>query len=139
MKRKIVDSASCPCCGGKDETLIHAIWECPAAQDVWGSQDSPFQKSSYVAWNFKEFFAHCLHRFNKELIDLMVVVARETWFRRNKLVFEEVFLHPDEVYKGAIKSRGDFKACIQETQPVHHSLEVAPSRRIPTIWCPPPR
>jgi hypothetical protein len=35
--------------------------------------------------------------------------------RRNKLVFEEVFLHPDEVYEGAIKSLGDFKACIQET------------------------
>jgi hypothetical protein len=36
MKRKVVDSASCPCCGGKEENLIHAIWECPAAQDVWG-------------------------------------------------------------------------------------------------------
>jgi hypothetical protein len=36
--KKVVDNIKCPCCESDDETIIHALWECPAACDVcvWG-------------------------------------------------------------------------------------------------------
>jgi hypothetical protein len=35
-KRKIVKDGNCPCCGQEEENVIHVLWTCPAAQDVWG-------------------------------------------------------------------------------------------------------
>jgi hypothetical protein len=34
VQKKVVDDSSCPCCGMPEETLCHALWECPTAQDV---------------------------------------------------------------------------------------------------------
>jgi hypothetical protein len=33
-KRRVIEEANCPCCGVEEESLIHALWSCPAAQDV---------------------------------------------------------------------------------------------------------
>jgi hypothetical protein len=38
FQRKVVDDCSCPCCGTEEETIIHAVWSCPVAQDVWGGK-----------------------------------------------------------------------------------------------------
>jgi hypothetical protein len=35
-RRKVVKEASYPCCGQCDENVLHVLWTCPAAQDVWG-------------------------------------------------------------------------------------------------------
>jgi hypothetical protein len=58
--RKIVEVAICPCCEVAEETLIHTIWACPTAQDVWGCHLSFFQKCSWVVSSFRELFAKCL-------------------------------------------------------------------------------
>jgi hypothetical protein len=34
FKQKVVDSNFCPCCEREEETIIHALWECPSAQDI---------------------------------------------------------------------------------------------------------
>jgi len=36
LKRKIIDDVTCPCYGRDEETIVNALWNCPAAQDVWG-------------------------------------------------------------------------------------------------------
>jgi len=69
FRRKVIEEAKCPCCEVEDETLIHALWTCPAAQDVWGSKTSPFHKcyASGVS-----FLRRCLKtEFN--------VIARKFW------------------------------------------------------------
>jgi hypothetical protein len=43
-RQKIIEEANCQCCEVEEKTLIHALWTCPAAQDVWGNKSSPFQK-----------------------------------------------------------------------------------------------
>jgi hypothetical protein len=86
-KRKIVKVATCHSCEATEETLIHAIWACPAAQDVWGSHLSYFHKCSWVVSSFRGLFAKGLQLFPSEIVELMTVVARVIWFRRNKLIF----------------------------------------------------
>lgn len=34
FSKRVVDSKSCPCCLIEDEDIIHALWSCPAAQDI---------------------------------------------------------------------------------------------------------
>jgi hypothetical protein len=53
--------------------------------------------------NFKGVFEDCLQRFSKENLELLAVLARGIWFRKNKYVFEGVLTHPDEVYIVAVK------------------------------------
>jgi hypothetical protein len=62
---KVVEVATCPCCESAEENLIHAIWACPAAQDVWGSHLSYFHKCSWVVSSFRKLFAICLQQFPK--------------------------------------------------------------------------
>jgi len=82
-----VEVATCPWCEFAEENLIHAVWACPAAQDVWGSHLSYFHNCSWVVSSFRELFAKCLQQFPREIVELMIVVARAIWFRRNKLIF----------------------------------------------------
>jgi hypothetical protein len=34
----------CPICEKEPETVLHALWGCPAAADVWGNSKRSFQK-----------------------------------------------------------------------------------------------
>jgi hypothetical protein len=38
------------------------------------------------------------NKLSKANVELMVVIARRIWFRRNTLIFEGVFIDPNEVY-----------------------------------------
>ena len=39
-KRKIIRDNKCRCCQQAPETAIRAIWDCPAAQDVWAGSST---------------------------------------------------------------------------------------------------
>jgi hypothetical protein len=52
---------------------------------------------------------YSLQRFSKDQAELLTVVARKVWLRRNSLVFEGVLRHPKEVLEEAILSLEDFR------------------------------
>jgi ribosomal protein L37AE/L43A len=56
LKRKVVEDSTCPCCGGEAETVLHALWTCPAAQNVGGGGGrSPALKSAIVSSSVFQF------------------------------------------------------------------------------------
>jgi hypothetical protein len=137
-KRRVIEEANCPCCGLEEESLIHALWTCPAAPDVWGSKTSPFQKCCVSGVTFKEIFEDGLQRFSKENLELLIGVARGIWFRRNKFVFEGTFTHPDEVYTVAVRFIREYKESKQLDQSVLMQPVKGSSNSSDTItWSPP--
>jgi hypothetical protein len=44
LRKGVVENDLCPCCHSEVESVIHALWECPGAQDVWGCGPILFQK-----------------------------------------------------------------------------------------------
>jgi len=44
-RHKVVEDNLCPCCTREAESVLHALWSCLAAQDVWGGGTIVFQKS----------------------------------------------------------------------------------------------
>ena len=52
VKRNIIRDNICHCCQRAPEMVIHAIWECPAAQDVWVGSSTVMQK---FTTNFNDF------------------------------------------------------------------------------------
>jgi hypothetical protein len=43
--RKVTMDPYCPICEGEEETVYHALWQCPAARDMWSAGCVKFQKS----------------------------------------------------------------------------------------------
>jgi hypothetical protein len=126
FRRKVIEEAKCSCCEVEDETLIHALWTCPATQDVWGSKTSPFQKCYTSGVSFKEVFEDGIQLYSKEVLELLVVVARGIWFRRNKLVFEGAFSHPNDIFSTALNFIRDYKESLVKDKPLVQS-EMDPS------------
>jgi hypothetical protein len=54
--------------------------------------------------DFKNLFAYCMGRLNKEELALMAVFSRRIWLRRNAPVFEGTFAHPDSILNEGISA-----------------------------------
>jgi hypothetical protein len=47
LRKGVVENDLCPCCHSEVESVIHVLWECPGAQDVWGCGPILFQKCPF--------------------------------------------------------------------------------------------
>jgi hypothetical protein len=52
LRRKMVDDPYCPICERELETVLHALWGCHAASDVWGCSKMVFQKCGFDGTDF---------------------------------------------------------------------------------------
>lgn len=136
-RRKVIKDPYCPCCGIVVENVIHCLWSCPAAGDVWGDYRSCFHKFSSFQFSFMHLLEYCFRTFDKEKVELLLVVARNIWLRRNSLIFQGRFLSPRRVWEESISfledfrmfSHGEENVTTASSQFVHSSLQA---------WCPPP-
>lgn len=84
-----------------------------------------------------QIFECCLARFTNEELDLLAVLARRILLRRNALIFEGVFIHPNNVYAEAATSLEEFKSCTKiEMQPTQ--TDEVERDTCMTGWQPPP-
>jgi len=91
------------------ESIIHALWCCPDAQDVWGCGPALFQKCPYFFSDIAELISYLLSKLNADLMSLIVVIFHRIWLRRNRLIFEGQFSPPLKVFSDASSLFEDFK------------------------------
>ena len=104
-----MDKDTCNLCGRESETAVHALWSCPAAQDVWGSCCLKLQKMQSGYESFLLVFADIRKRCNEEEVDLFAVISKAIWARRNGVIFCGEFVHPITVVSRAVDSWNMFK------------------------------
>jgi ribonuclease HI len=98
---------------------------------------SLFHKCNSNATSFKGLLEEMGSNISKANVELMVVIARRIWLRRNTLVFESVFMNPNEVYAKAGASLKEFHRCnSQEMLPPTGGIDHCPARQ--QRWSPPP-
>ncbi|KAG6687379.1 hypothetical protein I3842_11G068200 [Carya illinoinensis] len=123
LKRKVVTSPLCPICLSEEETVSHALWSCKSAQD----------KMSSTAESFKELLESMLEKLPSEVLCEMAVTIKLLWYRRNNLVFEDIFSSPANLSKriqaelSIIRLGGEQGAVKQPRQVLS-----------PQSWTPPP-
>jgi len=86
FKRKVVDFNICPCDEREEETIVHALWECPSAQDVGGCKENIFKKCNTRMGSFDLLVEVFLPRLSPDNMALLAMVAQSIWHRRNSLV-----------------------------------------------------
>jgi hypothetical protein len=109
LRKGVVENDLCPCCHSEVESVIHALWECSGAQDVWGCGPILFQKCLSFFADMIELVSYLFTILNDDLMSLTMTVFHRIWLRRNKLIFEEQFSSPMKVFSDASKFFEDFK------------------------------
>jgi hypothetical protein len=110
-RQKVVEDNLCSCCTREAESVIHVLWCCPAAQDVWGRGPIVFHKCKTEGGSFNLLMDECLNRLSTEGMELMAVICRRIWLRISKMVFDQIFTPPIVVYEEAVRSLEDFRLC----------------------------
>lgn len=118
---------ACPIWEREDETVIHALWTCPSAQDAWGYGPAKLQKYSSAQTSFLCLIEDLLERCDREDIEFLAVLERKLWLHRNSLAHEGTFAHPSQVLREAKESLEDFhchkdkegeRVGLRENQPI---------------------
>jgi len=52
--------------------------------------------------NFMQLMEYCIERFSSEDLDLMAVISRRIWLRRNHFIFDNIFTPPQTVFKESL-------------------------------------
>lgn len=90
--------------------LTHVLWSCSGATDVWASKKSHVQKCSSIERDMLELWSEWTSKLSQEELEVVAVVLRRIWPRRNGMVFENRFEGPEVVFNQAID-------CLEEFQP----------------------
>jgi hypothetical protein len=124
----------CPICERETKLVLHILWSCSSAQDVWGCGPMKFPKGCNTGVNFTQWFEEMMGRCSLEELELLIEVARWMWFRRNSVVHEGEFTHSNQVFKEALIKIEDFKRFNALEQNEQALINATP----PTFWQPPP-
>jgi hypothetical protein len=108
-RRGVTPDDKCPICKLERETVSHSLWSCQAAKDVWSECPMRIQKSPCDEDDFLSIFKRLVERLSVEDLRMLAYVARQIWFRRNGVVFKEVFQSPKEIIQAAYNQMNQYE------------------------------
>ena len=86
FRRKVVSDDYCERCNQAPESVLHVLWECRAAQDVWAGGPGRLQKVGTEHMDFMQLIEYLIHRLSEEALELFWVHCwliwnqiKETW------------------------------------------------------------
>lgn len=97
-----------PVCSKIFETLIHALWECPRAFDIWDNTLSPLKKRPSQFPDFQAFWLRMTSDLPLQELVVSTLILCNIWFRNNALYFQNLFENPPRLIQRAIKFYEDY-------------------------------
>lgn len=77
LKHRGIDvDASCIFCTSEREIVLHILWSCPSASDVWGGCGKKIQKCSNAGNSFVEVLEFMFDNFIIEDVEFFAEIAR---------------------------------------------------------------
>lgn len=92
----------------EEETVSHILWECGSAWDVWGGNSRKLQKAAFRGREFIRIFEEMAANSDIKELEIFSVIARRIWLRRNLVVHEDSFLHPNQVVRESVTSLEEY-------------------------------
>ena len=86
FRRKITEDGGCEVCKGETESVLHMLWECRVAQDVWAGCLGKLQKSVLRHWDVMQLFEDMMDRLPTDDIELFLVQGWVIWNQRNSIL-----------------------------------------------------
>ena len=132
-KRKIIENEMCPICMRFPESVIHALWECEAAKDVWVGSLKILQKGVLGLAEFNHLMEYLLDWLKLHDMEEVLVQAWQIWNQRNQVVYGGKFHDPGWLITQARELLEDFRT-------VQDQMGTDSARQQPCdTWQPPPQ
>ena len=123
----------CPICMRFPESVIHALWECEAAKDVWAGSLKILQKGVTSLAGFTHLMEYLLDRLELHDIEKVLVQAWQIWNQRNRVVYGGKFHDPGWLITRARELLEDFRN-VQDQMGTNSARQQACD-----TWQPPPQ
>ena len=78
-KQKIIEDEMCPICMRFPESVIHALWECEAAKNVWVGSLKILQKGVLGLADFTHLMEYLLDQIELHDMEEFLVQAWQIW------------------------------------------------------------
>jgi hypothetical protein len=108
FRHKITEDHLCPLCEVGVEPTRHVLWRCPAVRVIWSMCGSNIQKHCTANEEFVFIVEELQRHVTAEDMELIRVVARNLWLRRNAVVYEKMVSPYSNVISNAYDSSMDF-------------------------------
>ncbi|XP_075640362.1 uncharacterized protein LOC142612126 [Castanea sativa] len=91
-----------------EETVSHALWECPMARNVWAMVRGKLQKCGARIQTFHLLARQLMEKLMREEQELWAMVAWSIWNARNRFYFEDTQNQPSDILRGATTLLQDY-------------------------------
>ena len=109
FRRKITEDGGCEVCKGETESVLHMLWECRVAQDVWAGCSGKLQKSVLGHWDVMQLFEDMMDRLPTEDMELFLVQGWVIWNQRNSILHGGQVQDPAKLNQRAKNLLEDFR------------------------------
>ena len=82
-RRKVPIDPSCAICGQAEETISHALWECPMAKNVRAMVKGKPQKCGARIWTFHLLARQLVEKLTRKEQEIWAKVAWSIWNAKN--------------------------------------------------------
>ena len=96
-QREIPLDPACAICNQHDETVAHALWECPMARNVWAMVAGKLQKRNSVAEDFYSLVRELMAVLTSNEVEVWAIVSWAIWNARNRYLFYRKQTHPSDI------------------------------------------
>ena len=102
IRRRVMENARCCLCHQETKTVLHVLWSCGVAQDVWAGSLGRLQKSGTAQNNFLQLVTGLLVKLSDEEWNLFWITCWLIWHQRNTVIHGGVFRHPSRSAQRAV-------------------------------------
>lgn len=88
FNRHIRTSRNCLLCGGNDETILHAIFDCTHVAQIWTHSEFAGILTDAPQSSFADRLLWLAGKVERKQLHIFSLLAWATWFCRNKETFE---------------------------------------------------
>ena len=120
VKRRLPIDPSCAICGQAEESVCHALWECPLAINVWALVKGKLQKSLAVVQDFHSLARQMEDKLTGKEMEVWAMVAWSIWNARNRFYFEKKQSQPGDILHSAMSLIQDYQRLNQHLAGQNH-------------------
>ena len=92
---------TCGLCRQNTESVLHVMWECGAAQDVWAASRICLQKCARSQSDILRLVEDLMDRLTANELELFLVQCWIIWSQRNLVMHGGVIQDPNRLHKPA--------------------------------------
>ncbi|KAJ0008133.1 hypothetical protein Pint_29753 [Pistacia integerrima] len=136
VKKMVIEDPFCPFSCSEEEDVLHALWGCATAKDIWSSCFLIFQKMNSNFTDFRELVMVFLSKLEEKHLAEFGVVVSKIWQRRNEFTFKHHISTPSQIIHHATQELDMLKS-LHQTRTSPNAHPQIPDPNSPR-WQPPP-